>query len=135
MSIPFEEVEHTADWSLRVTGADLEDLLVNAARGMLHLLDVQPQPGQLQKTEIRLEAPDRESLLVSWLEELLFAMEMRRITYIEFDLELKGDLELVAFVTEAPAGDLRKHIKAVTYNALEVIETEEGFETTLVFDV
>jgi hypothetical protein len=34
----FEEVEHTADWALRVRGRDLRELLVNAARGMSCLL-------------------------------------------------------------------------------------------------
>ena len=31
--IDFEEVEHTADWALRVRGRDFRGLLVNAARG------------------------------------------------------------------------------------------------------
>ena len=27
----FEEIEHTADWAIRVTGADLGELIANAA--------------------------------------------------------------------------------------------------------
>jgi SHS2 domain-containing protein len=34
----FEEIEHTADWALRIRGRDLRELLINAARGMSRLL-------------------------------------------------------------------------------------------------
>jgi SHS2 domain-containing protein len=31
--------------------------------------------------------------------------------------------------------DLQKHIKAVTYHNLEIVETDQGVEATVVFDV
>jgi SHS2 domain-containing protein len=34
----FFEVEHTADWAIRVRGATLPDLFVNAATGMYSLV-------------------------------------------------------------------------------------------------
>lgn len=131
----FEEVEHTADWALRVWGSDLRELLIQAAQGMLALLGAQPAPGPRNTRTFEVEAPDRESLLVSWLEELLYHMETRHVTFTDIDLEVDGETRLRARVTEAPLADLRKHIKAVTYHNLSIQETPNGLEATVVFDV
>jgi SHS2 domain-containing protein len=131
----FEEIEHTADWALRVRGENLTKLLHNAALGMLQIADIEPGPGPSQENVITINAADRESLLVTWLEELLFNIETRGITYTSFDLQLDGYTKLVARVSEAPIGKIRREIKAVTYHDLEIRQTVAGLEVTLVFDV
>ena len=67
----FEEIEHTADWALRVRGHDLRELLVNAARGMSRLLvpDLTVISTDVER-HFELDAFDAESLLVEWLSEL-----------------------------------------------------------------
>jgi SHS2 domain-containing protein len=131
----FEEIEHTADWALRVKGVDLIDLLCNAARGLLHLAGIQPQTSPVQERVIEIHAPDQEILLVSWLEELLFAIETRNMTFINFELRIRNNLHLTAHVQETPIETLTKHIKAVTYHDLKIIQTNDGLEVTVVFDV
>lgn len=131
----FEEIEHTADCALRVKGVDLGDLLRNAAQGLLHLTGIQPQTSHIQERVIEIHAPDQETLLVSWLEELLFAIETREMTFIDFELNIRNDLHLTAHVQETPITTLTKHIKAVTYHDLKIIQTGDGLEVTVVFDV
>jgi SHS2 domain-containing protein len=60
--VDFEEVEHTADWALRVRGHDLRELLMNAARGMSRLLisDLTAIPTDVER-HFELEAFDAES--------------------------------------------------------------------------
>jgi len=41
---PYVEVEHTADWALRVWAPTLEELFVDAARGMYELAGAKPSP-------------------------------------------------------------------------------------------
>jgi SHS2 domain-containing protein len=48
---------------------------------------------------------------------------------------LDGYTKLVARVSEAPIGKIRREIKAVTYHELEIRQTVDGLEVTLVFDV
>ncbi len=131
----YEEVEHTADWALRVWGRDLRELLLQAAHGMLASVGAQPAPGRQETRTVEVEAPDQESLLVSWLEELLYHMETRHVTFTDIDLEVESETRLRARVTERPLADLRKHIKAVTYHNLSIQETPRGLEATVVFDV
>jgi SHS2 domain-containing protein len=131
----FEEVEHTADWALKVSGKTVGELFDNAARGMLHLAGAEPVPGRGTVAAIDLHAPDAESLLIAWLEELLYRMETRRVTFTRLRATVTDNRDLAAEVDEAPLAALGRSIKAVTYHDLAITRTPEGFAATLVFDV
>jgi SHS2 domain-containing protein len=131
----YQEVDHTADWALRVQGKDLAELLVNAARGTMQLSGALPCPGGGMPRRLRLEAADREGLLVSWLEELLFAMETREIVWTGMQIHGAQDRSLDATVLESPLAGIARHIKAVTYHNLSLQATPEGLGATVVFDV
>lgn len=132
----YEEIEHTADWALRIRGQDLRELLVNAARGMSQLLvvDLDTLPRNVEE-HIVIEAYDAESLLVNWLSELAYHAEIHGTVFAEFDVYDITPTRLEATVRGGRAPQLQKHIKAVTYHNLAVIQTEEGIEATVVFDV
>jgi SHS2 domain-containing protein len=131
----YQEVDHTADWALRVQGKDLAELLVNAARGTMQLSGASPGPGEGTPRRLRLEAADREALLVTWLEELLFAMETHETVWTGMQIHAAQDRSLDATVQESPLAGIARHIKAVTYHNLSLQATPEGLEATVVFDV
>jgi len=91
----YEELEHTADWALRVRGRDLPALFENAALGMMELSGVQTgdEPGEVR--QIELQAVDTESLLVDWLQELLVALELEQLAFREIELEITDGKKLV----------------------------------------
>jgi SHS2 domain-containing protein len=132
----FEEIEHTADWALRIRGRDLRELLINAARGMSSLLVSDPAiiPSEVEE-RFDIEAYDAESLLVNWLSELAYWTEIEGIVFREFELHHVTPMHLQAIVRGGHVSNLEKHIKAVTYHNLEIVETDVGLETTVVFDV
>lgn len=142
----FREREHTADRALSVWGKDLADLLVGAARGMLDLMgDLEGVAPQAWRT-IRLEAEDREGLLVEWLNELLFIAEQEGLMFTDFCLESLREptaraqadptpATIAAHVGGAVAPITKAHIKAATYHDLELVEDETGWSATITFDV
>jgi SHS2 domain-containing protein len=132
----FEEVEHTADWALRVRGRDLRELLLNAARGMNRLMVSDPTaiPIELEK-HLELDAFDAESLLVEWLSELAYWAEAEMLLFCEFQINRLTSDHLQAVVRGGYVSGLQKSIKAVTYHNLKIIKTEQWLETTVVFDV
>lgn len=132
----FEEVEHTADRALRVRGRDLGELLVNAARGMGSLL-VPDLDGISSETERRfdIEAFDSEGLLVEWLSELAYLAEMEMLVFREFDLLRVVPTRLLAVGRGGYVPVLQEHIKAVTYHNLAIVQTDQGLEAVVVFDV
>ena len=90
--MPFEEISHTADWSIRVWAEDLAGLLTESARGMYALANAEPSKteGPRVRRELLLEGVDAESLLVAFLEELLYLSESEGLIFDQFDiLEIK----------------------------------------------
>ena len=135
-NVDFEEIEHTADWALRVRGRDLRELLINAAQGMVSLIVAAPAalPSDVEQ-ELELEAIDAESLLVDWLSELAYWAEVEMLIFHRFELHNVTPTSLRATIRGGHAPNLNKHIKAVTYHNLEIVETKDGLEATVVFDV
>jgi len=131
----FEEIEHTADWALRIRGRNLSELLLYAARGMTSLMVAEPTHIPVtQEGRFDLEGYDTESLLVKWLNELAYWAETKGIVFCEFDLPYVTPTHLQAIVRGGHVPEL-KHIKAVTYHNLKIIKTGKGLEATVVFDV
>ncbi len=131
----FEEIEHTADLSIRVSGKTIDSLFENAALGMLRLMQASSRPGETKIKHIELGAIDKETLLVTWLEELLFNMETKDVNYTGIEVHQVKNGRLSASVRETPLAEMNKEIKAVTFYDLKIETTDEGFITTLVFDV
>jgi SHS2 domain-containing protein len=131
----YEEIEHTADWALKVRGADLPALFSNAALGMMELAGVRTGKEAGQVRLIELQAIDTETLLVDWLHELVVALEMEQLAFREIKLEITSGWKLMGTVRAIPLASMDKPIKAVTFNELHIQESPEGLETTIVFDV
>jgi SHS2 domain-containing protein len=130
----YQEVEHTADWQLEVWAPDLPLLFEQAALGMYALSDTRLEPEARLTREIELQGQDPESLLVSFLTELLYLGESQGLGFDGFDLQINGAY-LFAQVEGAPIQTQSKEIKAVTYHNLEIRETSRGLEVSIVFDV
>jgi SHS2 domain-containing protein len=84
---------------------------------------------------VSLEAMDYESLLVDWLNELIYLHEVERETYSQFAIETLSPEKLKAHVTGGPTKSKTKAIKAATFHDLAIKETANGLVTTIVFDV
>ena len=130
----FEEISHTADWSAHVWARDLPSLFTEAARAMNSLSGTVTGPGPRLTRTFEAEGPDAESLLVAFLSELLYYQEQESLAFDIFDLRVASQWLKVQMEGSQMASS-EKAIKAVTYHNLKIEKTNEGFETTIVFDV
>jgi len=130
----FEEISHTADWSIRVWADDLAGLLVESARGMNWLAGAELADQPRVKQSFEAEGPDGESMLVAFLSELVYYAEQQNLGFDDFAIETKND-RLKAEIEGAPFKSLNKAIKAVTWHNLKIRETAGGLEVEIVFDV
>jgi SHS2 domain-containing protein len=130
----FEEISHTADWSLRVWAPDLPSLFAQAAEGMYWLMQLRLEDHPRVERSLEVRGPDAESLLVAFLGELLYLGESEGLGFDQFAIHLH-DSRLLAQVQGARIHEQQKEIKAVTYHNLVVIESSAGVSTTIVFDV
>jgi SHS2 domain-containing protein len=130
----FEEISHTADWSARVWAPDLPSLFVEAARAMNSLAGTVIGNNAHMRRTFETESPDVESLLVAFLSELVYYQEQENLAFDEFDVRISAQ-RLKIQMEGAQIESVEKAIKAVTYRNLNIEKTDEGFETTIVFDV
>jgi len=131
----FEEIEHTADRAFRVRGRSLPKLLENAAYAMGALDGLGPAGKSSVMRETEVEGVDRETLLVNWLNEILYLEETHCEVYDRFHILEVSDTHLRAQFYGCTSGDRVTHIKAATFHNLQVKQTPEGFEATVVLDV
>jgi SHS2 domain-containing protein len=137
--MPFEELPHTADWSLRIWAPDLTRLFAESARGMNALAGIRLAEKPRVRRLFSVSSPDVESLLVSFLSELVYFSEQDRLAFdqihLSLDLEDSPPCHLSATLRGAPILSLDKAIKAVTYHNLKIQQTTRGYEIEIVFDV
>jgi SHS2 domain-containing protein len=131
----FEEIDHTADRAFRVTGRDMAALLENAAHAMQALDGPRPPAAPSATRKIEVEGVDRETLLVNWLNEILYLEQAHQLVCEGFHVdEIKND-RLCARVDTRERDRSETHIKAVTFHNLKIRETAGGLEAEVVVDV
>jgi SHS2 domain-containing protein len=130
----FEEISHTADWSVRVWAQDLPPLFAESARAMNALAGTVTGPGPRVERTFASKGPDVESLLVAFLSELVYYQEQENLAFDTFDIRM-SDQQISVSMEGSQIASVDKAIKAVTYHNLKVEETARGYEVVIVFDV
>lgn len=138
MSVPlagYKEIEHTADWAIRVWAPDLPTLFVQAAEGMLMLAQFELEEGNRLSRSFKLHSQDVESLLVAFLEELLFIGEQEDLGFDKLEVEIGSGCQIDVLALGGRIASRKKEIKAVTFHNLAVKQTDAGYQVEVVFDV
>ena len=134
----FDIVEHTADTGIIAYGTDMPEAFANAAYGMFSLMADLRQVREETSRYVEAEAGDRESLVVSWLNELLYIFDVERIIFRRFDVleitntRLKADA--YGEKVDPSRHKLRGGVKAATYHTLKVAERRERYSIRVIFD-
>jgi len=132
----YEEIEHTADLAIRAYGPDMKELFANAAYGMFSAMGIDLEAVRpTLRREMCLEAPDREALLVDWLNELLYLHETEGEIYADFDIRALLAIELRANVMGTKGDGTKVVIKAATFHDLKIERIDKGYVATIVFDI
>ena len=133
----FKEINHTADRAFQVTGRDMAALLENAARAMqaLDKDEAGTTAERLETREIEVEGVDGESLLVNWLNEILYLEQAHHLVCEQFRIDEVKNHCLRARVETRECDRTYTHIKAVTFHNLKIRVTSEGLEAEIVVDV
>ncbi|TSC53761.1 MAG: hypothetical protein LiPW39_93 [Parcubacteria group bacterium LiPW_39] len=140
--INYEILEHTADFKMKAYGKDLPEVFVNMAKGVasqqLEINDLN-EAGQTQGEweEVAVETDDLESLLVDWLNEILYRSDANKKIYSDFEvLEFsESPYKIKTKIRGLPTTQKKLEIKAATYHELEIKKTDGGWQATVIFDI
>jgi SHS2 domain-containing protein len=138
MNQDFEIIEHTADVGIRAFGQSQAEAYANAARGMFSLIAELDTIRTGLSRRIKVEAPDCETLLVAWLNELIFLFDTEQILFSRFDIQTISDTYLQAHC-QGEKVDPQRHeikigIKSATYHMLKVEQTSR-WQVQVILDI
>lgn len=147
MALPFEIVEHPADVGFIAYGATLTELFQNAALAMLVLACSPEGIEERERREITASASSDESLLYSWLAEILAVADAEQLVFRRAEVtritsaESSGQaVEEVRGIVYGEKFDRVRHaagtyIKAVTYHQFRLERTADGWRARVFLDV
>jgi SHS2 domain-containing protein len=130
--------EHTSEIRLRIEARSVPELFAEAARalGELALGGPLPEGGTDHEENIALCAPDKERLLLAWLDELIFRTETEHDVFVSAEFDALDERHLSTRVCRREvATELRTLVKAATMHDLKLTEDAHGFSATVVLDV
>lgn len=138
MEREFEIINHTADVGIRAYGANIGQAFANAARALFSLMVEPDNVGEIIYRDIELTAQDQESLLVEWLNELIYLFDVENIIFKRFEIIEINNTQLKARGYGEKV-DISKHklktgVKAATYHMLRV-DKGDDYQVQVLFDI
>ncbi len=134
----FEIVNHTADVGIIAYGANTSQAFANAARALFSLITELDDVEEFLHRDIELTAPDEESLLVEWLNELICLFDTENIVFKRFDVTKLNNTQFKARSygekIDSSKHRLKTGVKAATYHMLKV-DKGDGCRVQVLFDI
>ena len=135
----YEVFDHTADVGIHAFGRTLPELFIHAAQGMESLVVAPEQVRESVSREIAVEGHDVVSLLIAWLNELIFLFDTEYLLFRTFEIDAFTESSLRGRASGEPY-DARRHelssaIKAVTWHEAAVEPTSDGYKARIIFDI
>lgn len=138
MEKEFEFIDHTADVSIVAYGASMNQAFANAARALFSIITELDDIEEALHRDVEVAAPDQESLLVEWLNELIYLFDAENIIFNRFDIAQLTTTHLEARIygekVDSSRHKLKTGVKAATYHMLKVGKNN-GCRVQVLFDI
>jgi len=134
----FEFIDHTSDVGIKAYGTSVKEAFANAAKAMFSLIAELDDIEEAGYRDIELTAPDQESLLVEWLNELVYLFDWENIIFKRFDITHLNNTQLRARAygekVDSSRHKLKTGVKAATYHMLK-IDRGNGYKVQVLLDI
>lgn len=139
MKKAFEVLDHTADIGIIAYGADIEELFSNAALALFSLITEPESVKEEFHLDLEVSSEDIDSLLIEWLNELIYLFDVKHILFNHFDIKslTHNGLKATCYGEDF---DPMKHklkagVKAATYHMLKLDKSDDGFQAQVILDI
>lgn len=130
-----ELIDHTGEVEIHLEAPDLPSLFAEAGRALAELMLRELPTASGGWEEIAVRGRDRESVLVDFLNELIFRGEVEGKVFTRFEIEQAGSRAVVGRIGGVETEELATSVKAATFHGLEIEERPGGFSANVVLDV
>ena len=136
-------LDHTADVGFELAAPTLEALFDEARQALLMTLFEEPPKGGEEERLVRLSGPDRETLLVRWINELVFFVLEESFVPTGAELRIQEDSEkaqsleahLIGVPLDLEGQGFQGEIKSATFHGLHVTPGNDGWQARVILDV
>jgi SHS2 domain-containing protein len=138
-----EMLDHTADVGFELRDPTLEGLFEEARRGLLMVVFERPPEEGRDDREIELSAPDLETLLVRWLNELTYLVQDAGFVPVAANIRIRRrdgttpslEARLSGVPLKLEEYGWQGEIKSATFHGLDVANDDEGWHARVILDV
>jgi SHS2 domain-containing protein len=125
----YEFLEHTSDIGVRVKASSLESSFEESACALLYLIFGKNQLENLKLTSdtaiVTISGIDRESLLINFLNEILYLIDADNIYPTNIRVQIKSENNLTLLFNknyfDLENYPINLYVKAVTYHQLKIL--------------
>ena len=139
MKKAFEIIDHTADIGIIAYGTDVEELFSNAALALFSLITELESIEEKSHLNLKVSSEDRDSLLVEWLNELIYFFDAKHILCNRFYIESLTHTELKATCYgegfDPMRHKIKRGVKAATYHMLKLDKNSNGYKAQIILDI
>ncbi len=134
LAVSYAIIDHTADLGIEVRAPGVSELFSEAARALIEIMGAEAASPE-REIMLTVEGYDPEDLLVRWLEEIRYRIESHTMGIARQTIDTLTAQRLEARIEVARrTTPLKTCIKAVTYHALKILQVDNHFQTTIIFD-
>lgn len=129
----------TADVGFAAYGKNLNELFANSALAMFEVMISTKQIKPKIERKIKVKGNDLQSLMFSWLNELLVFVDAENLAFSEFDVKIDEKKLTLKAVCKGEEIDKEKHeirtnVKAATYHKMEIKKNKE-WKSQVIVDI
>ncbi|MDA8175393.1 MAG: archease [Nitrospiraceae bacterium] len=137
--MPYEQIEVTGDAGIKACGATVEEAFAAAAEGFYSLLTDTEKIRKEKTIEVKAKGDNPESLLVNFLNELVFIFDTKGMLGKKVAVSSLGNGAIAATIS-GEEFDPERHprgllVKAATYHNLKVESKNGQWELEVIFDI
>ncbi len=134
----YQFLPHTADVKFRAYGKDLEEAFSNAALALTAIITDPKKVKPAIKKTIKVESEDEKALLYDFLEQFLILLDAEGFLLHKVKEIKISDNKLSAVIVgdnHPEKYETKTHIKAVTYQEMEIKKEKDKYMLQVVMDI
>lgn len=133
--MPYTLIDHTADIGMRVSAPSVEALFEEAGLALCEIMGGRTSRGDATII-VQAAGIDRDDLLVRWLQEILYQVEVKGFRVTGIGLRDLTDTTVTGELRGAFTGTpLQAEVKAVTYHNLRIVSLDNVHVATIILDM
>lgn len=132
----FRFLPHTSEVKFKAYGKTLDNAFENAALALSQVIAKENKIRNTAKKEIKVRGENKENLLYSFLEEILYLFDAEHFIVAKAEVKInENNLKATLYGDDSSNYKSLGEVKAITYSEMQIKKVSSGWEVQVVVDV